>query len=262
MNAHNLRCGTGEFLIVEDGPVEAPALLFSNSLSSNLTMWDAQVAALAGRFRIIRYNGRGQPGSVVTPGPYTMAQLGQDAVAILDALGIATARFCGLSMGGMVGLWLLTHASARIERAVLANTAAYMGPASLWEGRITLARQGGIAATVEPTVTRWFRPEVHRADPALIERMRAMIRTTPLDGYVACCEAIRDMDQRQSMRAIARPTLVIVGEHDVATTPADGQVIHEAITGSKLVSLPAGHLSAVEQPAAFTDAVAAFLGTP
>ena len=258
MITRNLGCSRGEFLVVEDGLAEAPALLFSNSLSSNLTMWDEQVAALAGRFRIIRYNGRGQPGSVATPGPYTMAQLGQDALAILDALGVETARFCGLSMGGMVGLWLLTHAPARIEQAVLANTAAYMGPASLWQGRIRLAREGGITATVEPTVTRWFRPEIHRGDPALIERMRAMIRTTPLEGYVACCEAIRDMDQRESMRAIARPTLVIVGEHDVATTPADGQVIHEAIAGSKLVSLPAGHISAVELPEEFTRGLSEF----
>jgi 3-oxoadipate enol-lactonase len=222
-------------------------------------MWDAQVASLAGRFRIIRYNARGQSGSVVSPGPYTMEQLGRDAIRVLDGLNIDRAHFCGLSMGGMVGLWLLTHAPERIMRAVLANTAAYMGPSSLWDDRIALARTNGMEATVEPTVTRWFPPSVHLENPGLVDRMRSMIRQTPLAGYIACCEAIRDMDQRQSMQSIKTPALVVVGANDPATTPADGELIHRAIAGSKMVELPTGHISAVEQPAAFTRELAGFL---
>jgi 3-oxoadipate enol-lactonase len=248
-----------EFNVQLDGDPAAPALLVSNSLSCDLTMWDDQIPAWAARFHVIRYDGRGQGRSAVPPGPYTMDQLGGDAVAVLDALGVARAHFCGLSMGGMVGLWLLSHAPARIGRAVLANTAPYMGPASLWDGRIALAQAGGMAATVEPTVARWFPPAFHDAAPDAVDRMRAMIRRVPLDGYVGCCQAIRDMDQRATIGRITAPTLVLIGANDPATTPADGALIHAAIAGSAVVTLDAAHISNIEQPAAFTRTVLAFL---
>jgi 3-oxoadipate enol-lactonase len=254
-----ISCGSGHFNVQVEGPADAPALMLLNSLSCNLSMWEAQAAALSDRFRVIRYDGRGQGGSIISPAPYTMDQLGQDALSILDALGIDRTNFCGLSMGGMVGMWLLTHAPHRITRAVLANTAAHMGPASLWDDRIRLARQGGMQATVEPTVARWFPPAFHASAPQVIDRMRAGIRDTPLDGYVACCAAIRDMDQRQAIRSVITPTLVLVGAHDPATTPADGRLIHDAIAGSAMVTLPTGHISAVEQPEAFTREIATFL---
>ncbi len=254
-----LDCGGEAFRVQLDGPADAPPVLLSNSLSCDLSMWDDQVAAWGDRFRVIRYDGRGQGGSVVSPGPYTMDRLGMDALAVLDALGVPQAGFCGLSMGGMVGLWLLTHAPQRIARAALCNTAAHMGPPSLWDGRIALVQQGGMTATVEPTVTRWF-PEAFRARaPGVIDRMRAGIRSTPPEGYAACCAAIRDMDQRDSMRAITNPVLVVVGANDPATTPADGQAIYAAIAGSALVTLEAGHISAVEAPDRFSDVVGSFL---
>ena len=247
------------FTVQLDGDPGAPALLVSNSLSSDLSMWDDQIPAWAERFHIIRYDGRGHGQSAVTPPPYTMERLGRDAVAVLDALGIKRAHFCGLSMGGMVGMWLLTHAPDRVDRAVLANTAAYMGPASLWDGRIALAQAGGMAATVEPTVKRWFPASFHTAAPSAIDRMRAMIRRVPLDGYLGCCAAIRDMDQRDSIRAITAPVLVVVGAKDPATTPGDGALIHAAIAGSALTTLDAAHLSNIEQPEAFTRTVLDFL---
>lgn len=222
-------------------------------------MWDRVVAALSDRFTVIRYDGRGQGGSVTTPGPYTIEQLGQDALSILDAVGVERTHFCGVSMGGMVGMSLLTHAPQRIERAVLANTAAYMGPASLWDGRIALARQGGMQAVAGPTLARWFPPAFHSSDPEVVNGMRPAILATPVDGYVACCEAIRDMDQRRSLRSVNTPTLVIVGANDPATTPADGRLIHEAIAGSRMVTLSAGHISAVETPDTFSREVMAFL---
>jgi 3-oxoadipate enol-lactonase len=188
-----------------------------------------------------------------------MAQLGRDAVAVLDFLGVPRAHFCGLSMGGMVGMWLLTNAPDRVDRAVLANTSAHMGPPDLWNGRIALARQGGMEATVEPTVTRWFPAAFHASSPQAIDRMRAMIRRVPLEGYIGCCEAIRDMDQRESIRTITNPTLVLIGARDPATTPEAGRAIHAAIPGAAMVLLDAAHISCVEQPAAFTATVEAFL---
>lgn len=247
------------FAVRVDGPDVAPALLLSNSLSCDLSMWDDQLPRWMQQFKVVRYDARGHGQTAAPPGPYTMEDLGRDAVAVLDHLGIARAHFCGLSLGGMVGMWLLTHARERVDRAVLANTSAHMGPPDLWNGRIALAREGGMEATVEPTVKRWFPAPFHAQAPATIERMRGMIRRTSLAGYIGCCEAIRDMDQRESIRAIRAPTLVIIGANDPATTPEAGRAIHDAIPGAAMAVLDAGHISNVEQPAAFTRAVEAFL---
>lgn len=254
-----LDCDGELFEVRQDGPASAPVLLLSNSLSSDMSMWDDQVPIWSQTLRVIRYNGRGQGSSVMTPSPYTIERLGRDALAVLDAFGIERAHFCGLSMGGMVGMWLLTHAPQRIGRAVLANTSAHMGPPSLWNDRIALARDGGMEATVEPTVQRWFREDFHVAFPATIERMRVMIRHTPIDGYAGCCAAIRDMDQREAIKHITTPTLVVIGAHDPATIPAAGLAIHASIAGSRTVTLDAGHISNVEQPDAFTREVGDFL---
>lgn len=254
-----IACSSGSFNVSYSGQEGAPAVLLSNSLTCDLSMWDRVVAALSERFYVIRYDGRGQGDSITTPGPYTMDQLGQDALAVLEASGIERAHVCGLSMGGMVAMWLLTHAPRRIARAVLANTAPYMGPASLWDGRIALARDKGMQAVAGPTLARWFPPAFHASAPEVVESMRPAILATPVDGYVACCEAIRDMDQRESIRSVTNPTLVIVGANDPATTPADGRLIHDAIQDSKMVTLQAGHISAVETPEAFSREVVAFL---
>lgn len=250
------------FAVRIDGPEGAPPLLLSNSLSSDLSMWEDQMPTWSRHFRVIRYNQRGHGRSAAPARPYTMDELGRDAAAVLDGLGIARAHFCGLSMGGMVGMWLLTHAPERVDRAVLSNTSAHMGPVELWNGRIALAQAGGMEATVEPTVKRWFPAAFHEQSPAIIERMRAMIRRTPLAGYLGCCAAIRDMDQRESIRTIRNPTLVIIGAKDPATTPEAGRAIHEAIPGAALAVLDAAHISNVEQPAAFTQTVEEFLLSP
>ena len=210
-------------------------------------------------FRVVRYDARGHGRTPPPPGPYTMDQLGRDALGVLDHLGIARAHFCGLSMGGMVGMWLLTHAPERIGRAVLSNTAAHMGPPGLWDGRIAIAREGGMAATVEPTLKRWFPASFHAQSPAAIARMGEMIRRTSVAGYIGCCEAIRDMDQRESIRAIRNPVLVIIGAKDPATTPEAGRAIHAAIPGAAMAVLDAAHISNVEQPAAHARAVEEFL---
>ena len=156
-------------------------------------------------------------------------------------------------------MWLLTHARERLGRAVLANTSAHMGPLDLWNGRIALAREGGMEATVEATVKRWFPAAFHERAPQTIERMRAMIRRTSVEGYVGCCHTIRDMDQRESIRAVTNPVLVIIGSNDPATVPDAGRQIAGAIAGSEVRYLDAAHISAVEQPEAFTEAVTTFL---
>lgn len=247
------------FAVESDGRAGAPVLLLSNSLSSDMTMWEDQLPRFAEHFRVVRYDARGHGKTQASPAPYTIERLGRDALAVLDALHIEHAHFCGLSMGGMVGMWLATYAGARISRVVLSNTSAHMGPPSMWDGRIAIACEGGMEATVEPTVNRWFPPAFQARAPQTIERMRAMIRRTSVEGYVGCCEAIRDMDQRASIRAIRTPTLVIIGMNDPATTPQAGQDIHRAIPGSTVAVLDAAHISNVEQPDAFTATVLRYL---
>jgi 3-oxoadipate enol-lactonase len=250
--------GTAFFVRV-DGPASAPPLLLSNSLSSDLSMWDDQMPEWAKHFRVVRYDQRGHGRTPASPAPYTMERLGRDAIGVLDALAIPRAHFCGLSLGGMVGMWLLTHARARLDRVVLANTSAHMGPLDLWNGRVALAREGGMEATVEATVKRWFPEAFHQRSPQTIERMRAMIRRTSVEGYVGCCLAIRDMDQREAIRAAANPVLVIIGSNDPATVPDAGRQIAGAIPGAQVRYLDAAHISSVEQPAAFAEAVTTFL---
>lgn len=247
------------FHVRVEGPEDAPALLLSNSLSSDLSMWDAQVPAWARHFRVVRYDQRGHGRSVVSPSPCSMRQLGRDAIGILDTLGIAQAHWCGISLGGMIGMWALTHAPERIGRAVLANTSAYMGPPDLWNGRIQAAESGGMAALVDATVQRWFPPHFREQAPDVMVRMREMILATPVEGYRGSCFAIREMDQRETIRSIPNPVLVIIGARDPATPPADGQLIAQAIKDSRTLTLDAAHISNIEQPEAFTKAVMDFL---
>ncbi len=242
-----------------DGPSNAPLLVLSNSLGTSLDMWEPQVKAFAERFAVLRYDSRGHGASDVPPGPYTIERLGRDVVTLLDALGFSRANFCGLSMGGMVGMWLGIHAPERIDRLALCNTAALQGTAQVWNDRISAVRAGGMAAIVEATLERWFTPAFRSAQPNTIEFVRAMILATPPDGYVSCSAAIRDMDQRSSLPRISAPTLVVVGAHDVGTTPAQGEAIAAAIPGAGLLSLDAAHLSNIEQAAPFTAAVQRFL---
>ena len=247
------------FNIVVEGKIDGPVLLFSNSLSSNLSMWDPQVEALKADFRIIRYDSRGHGKSVARPEPYSIARLGRDALAILDAHKVDKAHFCGLSKGGMVGQWLLTHHRDRIGKAVLANTAAQMPPPELWNGRIRNVSKNGMAAIVDATIERWFTKAFVERAPKEIAAVRKMIAATPAAGYCGCCAAIRDMDQRESIRGITNPVLLISGASDPATTPAMMELMRDRITNTRWVSLDAAHISNIEQPEAFTGAMKDFL---
>jgi 3-oxoadipate enol-lactonase len=247
------------FNIRLDGSPEAPALLLSNSLGTDLTMWDPQIEEWSKHFHVIRYDSRGHGQSTATDRPCSIAGLGHDALAILDHLGIERAHWCGVSKGGMVGQWLATHARKRLGRVVLANTAARMGPPDLWNARIRNVRANGMAGLVQPTLERWFSQGFREKDTATIGKVSEMLTSTPPLGYANCCAAVRDMDQREPIRSITNPVLVIVGTLDPATPPAVGREIAEAIHGAQLVELEAAHLSNLEQPAAFTGAVLDFL---
>ena len=247
------------FHVTIEGRADAPPLMLGNSLSSNMAMWEPQMPALEERYRVIRYDHRGHGRSAAPVGPYSMDRLGRDARAILDALGIERTHWCGLSMGGMTGMWLLTHAPHRIDRAVLANTAAHMGPADLWNGRIRTATRGGMAALVDGTLQRWFKPGLAEREPAMIEGVRAMILGTPVQGYQGCCAAIRDMDLRDRLGLIEAPTLVVIGAHDPATPPDRGQYLVERIPGAQKSTLEAAHLSNIELAEGFNRIVLGFL---
>jgi 3-oxoadipate enol-lactonase len=258
-NMPELMINGERFNIRSDGADSAPALLLSNSLSTNLSMWDGQIADWARRYRVIRYDSRGHGASAAPDRPYSIAELGRDALAVLDALKIQRAHFCGLSKGGMVGMWLATHAADRLNKVVLANTAPRMAPPNLWNARIQTVKAGGMEAIVDGTLQRWFSPAWLASKPTSLGDVRKMILATPALGYAGCCAAIRDMDQREAIRQITNPVLVISGAQDPATPPAAAKLIHESIRGSKLVSLDAAHLSNLEKPAEFTKAVADFL---
>src|SRR5688500_3564774 len=181
-----------------DGSPALPPLVLSSSLGTTVQMWQHQIEPLAARFRVIRYDMRGHGSSQVAPGPYTLDRLGRDVVAILDMLGIERTHFAGVSLGGMLGQWLGTHALDRIDRLVLANTSAYMGPRSTWDTRIEQVTTHGMAAIADAVVGRWFTPQFRETNPATVAAYRAMLVATPPEGYVACCAAIRDMDQRDT----------------------------------------------------------------
>ena len=247
------------FHVKVDGPKDAPALVLSNSLSSNLSMWDRQIPEWSKAFRVVRYDTRGHGQSVTSAPPYSLAQLAGDALALMDALGIARANWCGLSMGGMVGQWLATHHPQRLNRVVLANTASRMGPPDLWNARIRTVSASGMEAIVDATLDRWLSKAFQERDKKATAAVRKMILGTSPQGYCGSGAAIRDMDQREAIRSIALPVLVVTGSMDPATPPAAGQFIQAQIKGAKLVELQAAHVSNIEQPEAFGKAVLEFL---
>ncbi|MEY4721142.1 MAG: 3-oxoadipate enol-lactonase [Pseudomonadota bacterium] len=243
-----------------DGPADAPVLVLSNSLGTAMAMWDDQVSALSRHFRVLRYDTRGHGASSVMPGDYSLDRLGRDVIGLLDALGIESAHFCGLSLGGMTGQWLGVHAPDRIDRLVIANSSSFMGPPESWQQRMNTVRDQGMAAITQAVLDRWFTPAFAAIAAPGLERTRAQLLATSADGYAGCCAAIRDMDLRPVVHLIHRPTLVIAGSQDPATPPDHARAIATAIAGARLVSLEAAHLSNIEQPAAFTAALLDFLG--
>jgi len=243
-----------------EGDDDAPALMLSNSLGTNLHMWDEQAGDFAEHFRLIRYDRRGHGQSGVPKGPYSFDRFGRDILAVLDALEVDKVNWCGLSMGGMDGQWLGANAPDRVEKLVLANTNFYYADKTGWVDRIKFVREKGLKELVGPNMERWFTKGFRERAPQVMGRMTNMFTATDPKGYVACVEAIRDMDFRASNPNVTAPTLVIVGKQDPATPPSAGEAIANAIKGAELVALDAAHISNIEQPKAFADAVLDFLG--
>jgi len=237
----------------------APALMLSNSLGTDLTMWNDQVAEFDKHFRLIRYDHRGHGQSGVPQGPYSMERLGRDVIAVLDALEIEKTNWCGLSMGGMVGQWLGANAPSRVGKLIFSNTNFYYADKGPWNDRIKFVSEKGLEALVDANMQRWFTDGFRARAPETIARMKAMFVATKLPGYIACCEAVRDLDFRASNPSIAAPVLVIVGAKDAATPPAFGEAICRQIKGARLVSIDAAHIANVEQPKAYSEAVLDFL---
>jgi 3-oxoadipate enol-lactonase len=242
-----------------DGPQELPVLVLSNSLGTDLSMWDAQIPAFTQHFRMLRYDSYGHGASTFAGGGFTIDRLGEDVVRLLDHLGVANVSFCGLSVGGLVGQWLGLHAAGRLKKLVLCNTAARIGTADSWNVRIDAVKRGGLASISESILARWFTPRFHERDPGTVNRFRKILEATPAESYVATCAAIRDADLREEVSKIRVNTLVIAGTQDKATPPEGGRYLAERIPGSKYVEFDAAHLSNVELPQQFSKEVLTFL---
>ncbi|WP_158806800.1 3-oxoadipate enol-lactonase [Beijerinckia sp. L45] len=255
----DLTIGGETFNVLIGGDETLPVLMLSNPLGANLHIWDALIPDLLKHFRIVRYNPRGHHGSVTDAGPYSIERLGQDAVAILDSLGIEKAHLVGMSQGGAVGQWLLINAPDRIERAVLANTAAHFGSPDSWNARIIAAQEHGMEALADGVIARWFNADFAEKHPERVEPVKQALLATSPEGYAAACAALRDMDLREGLLQINRPVLVIAGADDESTTPEQAAQLADTIPGAKLVTLQTRHISAVEDAAGFAKAVIDFL---
>jgi 3-oxoadipate enol-lactonase len=250
------------FNVLIEGAENKEGLMLSNPMGTNLHLWDPQIPALAEHFRVVRYDSRGHGASVANQGPYSVEDLGRDALAIMDALGIERVHWLGLSMGSVVGLWLLVHARERIGRAVLASTAAQIPGPDLWNNRIQSARDTGMNGVAMASSERWFTKTFRDAKPEKVEAVMEMVRATPLHGYLAALAAIRDMDMREAIRSISNKVLVIAGRHDPSTPPGMGALVASSIEGAKFVTLEASHMSNIEDEANFTTAAVDFLAAP
>lgn len=236
-----------------DGPEDAPVVVLSNSLGTTLGLWDGQVPALRERFRLLRYDIRGHGGSPAPPGPYGIPDLGRDVLRLLDELEIKRASLCGVSVGGMTGMWLGSEAPEKIDRLVLICTSALLGPKDLWNARIETATTKGMDALVDGVLERWVTAPFRSRDPETVEKLAGMIRACDPGGYAGCCAAIRDMDLRDRLPSIKAPTLVISGADDPATPPEHGRFIADSIPGARFAVVPdASHLANVERPAEIT----------
>jgi 3-oxoadipate enol-lactonase len=246
-----------------EGPDGAPWVTMSNSLATTHRMWDAQTEAFTKQYRVLRYDKRGHGDTDVPPGPYSFELLADDVLALLDALRITRTHFVGLSMGGMTGMTMALRKPEVLRTLILCDTTSKdpLGDPALWQQRIDAVNAGGsMEPLVESTVARFLTPDTVKNRPRVADAVRTMVRTTPTRGYVACCQAIAKLNLTHRLGEISIPTLVVVGADDPATTVEMARTIHQGIAGSELVILKgAAHLSNLEQPDAFNEAVLGFL---
>ena len=246
----------------EEGHADLPALVMGHSLASDMQSWDAVAARLRERYRVIRFDARGHGASTLDASArgidFSIALLAHDTLAVADAAGAARFHHVGVSIGGMIGMWLARHAADRLNRLVLSNTAARL-PAQVWAERMEAVRAAGVTTQVEATLQRWFTPAFHAAGSATIARARDTFMRVDPDGYLGCAAAIRDMDQRAALPFISTPTLVITGRFDPSTPPELGREIAANIPGADCLELPLAHMPQLEQPETFAEIVQEFL---
>jgi len=239
-----------------DGTASGPVLVLSNSLGTTRGLWDAQLPALTAHFRVIRYDHPGHGESPPADGPFGVDDLARGVVELLDFLEVEQASFCGVSLGGAVGMALALQAPDRLDRLVLSCTSARFGEPAMWRDRAVAVRAGGTAAIADGVLGRWFTPGFASSRPDVVARFRQMLESIPNGGYVACCEALAGWDAREPVQRIGAPTLVVAGADDVATPPSDAEYLAATIPGARLATLEnAAHLANVEQPAAFDQVV-------
>lgn len=242
-----------------DGPNEAPALVLSNSLGTNVSLWEPQLPSFAKHFRVVRYDSRGHGQTTATPGEYSIERLAGDVVALLDELKIEQAHFCGLSIGGMTGMWLGAKAPARIRKLILSNTAPKIGNPEMWNPRIEAVRKNGTKSISAGVLERWFTADFRSAHPDVVAKTKKMIDSTSIDGYTGSCAAVRDFNFWDKVGAIRVSTLVISGTHDQSVPLADPQRLAAKINGARFAELNAAHISNIEAAEKFTQEVLAFL---
>jgi 3-oxoadipate enol-lactonase len=243
------------------GPEGAPALVLSNSLGTTQELWERQLPELSQRFRVLTYDHPGHGSSPAPEQPTTVEGLAKVLRGLLDELDLQRVSFCGVSIGGMVGMALALDAPERVERLVLSCTSAFLGPPDQWAERARLVRAEGVEAIADTVVGRWFTTKLADEEPELVARFRATLAATPREGYARCCEALGAWDARERIAAISAPTLVVAGADDPATPVAHADLIVARIHGARLLVLEhAAHLANVERAATFNRAVLEHLG--
>jgi len=247
------------------GKKEAPVVVLSHSLASSLAMWNPQMDALNPHFQVLRYDMRGHGKTEVISGPYTLELLADDVIGLLDALKIDRVHYVGMSIGGMIGQSLALNYAHRLRRLALCDTASIIPQEAqpIWQERINKTREKGIETQVDETMERWFTPAFLKQGAPILEIIRKQILATSVQGYLGCAEAIRKLNYLNRLSEIRIPTLIMVGEDDPGTPVSASEAIHERISNSKLVILPAArHLSNIEQKEAFNSALLTFLKNP
>jgi 3-oxoadipate enol-lactonase len=233
--------------------------LFSNSLGTDLSMWDVQAVEFAKKYRVVRYDKRGHGQSSSPAGPYTIEMLGRDVVGLLDFLEFDRVHFCGLSIGGQTGMWLGVNAAQRLNKLVLSNTAAKIGTTDGWNVRIETVSTSGMKSVAATVVERWFTVGFRAEEPAEVSRIQRVLENANVRGYAGCCAAVRDFDYREKVGEIRTSTMAIAGAHDPATPPGDTRWVADRIAGSRFVELNASHLSNIEAHERFSAELGAFL---
>jgi 3-oxoadipate enol-lactonase len=245
-----------------EGPEQAPTVVLHHPLATNLSIWDELTAALVPRYRVVRLDARGHGQSEASPAPYTFPMLSADVIGLMDRLEVARAHFLGLSMGGRVGQYLGLEQAGRFRSLILSSTSSRV-PAEaqgLWDERVRNAREKGMASQVPLALQRWLAQATRDSKPALVARMTRYLETTPVEGFVGWCQAIRDLNVTERLKGITLPTRVIVGAEDQGTPPAAAEAIHREIAGSDLVVVPGvSHMLHVEEPETFNRHVLEFL---